>query len=513
MGGVTGAMTDGNISALLTAALHVLGMTLLTMALVFFGVLMYVSFTLKSRKRLQTKMLRSFIASGAEGHTHSGERLSMLNTDVLAASDLFGNALGGLLFSLLPMLTLSAVIFAMDWRIGLFTIFLGLFSTAGQVLFAKPIAKISKKTLETTAEATKTIGDIFSGGIIARVFKLERHLLSMFGRDNDELRRLVYREARIDGARSLVSGISDLLAVGGVFAVGSFFISRGDMTLATLMALVPLCGSVAASIAGFGSAWAGMQAPFEAGRRIYTLLEGDNRLHPLPGYNTPALPCGERGSAVEVKGLSFTYQGADNPTLSDAAFSVGEGQLAAFSGESGSGKSTLLKVVAGLYISGDAQVSVGGTRLDCGNINGWRAAFAYVDQNCTLFNLTIAENIGLGKPGASFEEIKSAAAQANADGFITALPQGYDTPVGEVGGLLSGGQRQRIAIARALIRRSPVLVFDEATSALDAESEKEVAETIHQLRGNHTILLITHNLAAIKPDIIFRVEGGRVVSQ
>ena len=143
-------------------------------------------------------------------------------------------------------------------------------------------------------------------------------------------------------------------------------------------------------------------------------------------------------------------------------------------------------------------------------MNEWRAYFSYVDQNCTLFNLTIAENIGLGKEGCSLDEIKAAAAQANADGFISSLPNGYDTPVGEIGGLLSGGQRQRIAIARALVRRSPVLVFDEATSALDAESEREVVETINQLRNNHTILLITHNISALQPDITFRIEDGRI---
>jgi len=112
--------------------------------------------------------------------------------------------------------------------------------------------------------------------------------------------------------------------------------------------------------------------------------------------------------------------------------------------------------------------------------------------------------------GAPFDEIKAAAVEADADGFIVSLPQGYDTPVGEVGALLSGGQRQCIAIARALIRRAPVLVLNEATSALDAESERKIVETIHHLRKNHTILMITHSLPAIRPDIALRVENGRV---
>jgi ABC-type multidrug transport system fused ATPase/permease subunit len=425
------------------------------------------------------------------------------------------------------MVLLSPVIFSIEWRIGLFTIFVGLFSTFGQVLFAKPLAKIAKNNLETTAKATKLIGDIFSGGIIARVFRIQENMLYVFGYSNDRLRSLANREARIDGAQKLVSGISELLTTGGVFVVGSVLISKGDITLTTLMAMVPLCSSVALAIAGFGAAWAGMQAPFEAGQRIYTLLDGNNRLEPLPeqGLRSGSLPESEpgaesqtvkplekkKGCAIEVRDLTFTYKDAEKPVLSDVNLSVGANQLAAFVGESGSGKSTLLKVIAGLYTSGSAQVTVNDEILSFSNVKEWRSNFAYVDQNCTLFNLTIAENIGLGREGATLDEIKVAATEANASGFINELPQGYDTPVGEVGGLLSGGQRQRIAIARALIRRSPVLVFDEATSALDAESERAVVDAIHHLRKNHTILLITHNLPAIQPDIIFSVENGCVI--
>ena len=510
LGGVTSAMQHGVATELLATTLQVLVLAILAMIMAFFGVLLYVAYSEKTLRRLQVGVLRSFIRTGAENSTHSGERLSMLNTDVMAAHDIYCNALATLLFSLLPMIVLSIAIFSMEWRIGLFTIFVGIFSTFGQMLFAKPLAKIAKETLETTAEATKTLGDIFSGGVIARVFNLQGRLLSAFGLSNDRLRRIVNREAKIDGAQKLVSGVSELLTTGGVFVVGSILISRGGMTLTALMTLVPLCASLTFAIAGFGSAWAGMQAPLEAGRRIYALLEGDNRVDPLPANAPPAVPEAGKGSAIDVKNLTYTYHGADKPVLKDVNISIGENQLAAFVGESGSGKSTLLKVIAGLYRCDGASVAVAGRVLSYDDIREWRSNFAYVDQSCTLFNLTIAENIGLGREGASFEMIKAAAVEADADGFITALPQGYDTPAGEVGGKLSGGQRQRIAFARALIRRSPVLILDEATSALDAESEREVVETINHLRKNHTIMMITHNLPAIKPDLTFSLENGAI---
>jgi len=265
------------------------------------------------------------------------------------------------------------------------------------------------------------------------------------------------------------------------------------------------------AISQMGAAWAGMQGPFEAGRRMYTLLDGDNTVESLPKSQNAATQeiTGDvnKGVSVDVKNLTFTYKGEEKPILQDVSFSVGENKLAAFVGESGSGKSTLLKVIAGLYKSESLTVSVDGRELSYDDISAWRSNFAYVDQNCTLFNLTVAENIGLGREGATFEEIKAAAAEAYAHDFIMELPQGYDTSVGEVGGSLSGGQRQRIAVARALVRRSPILVLDEATSALDPTSEAEIIETIHHLRENHTILLITHNLPAIKPDVTYRIEN------
>jgi len=511
MGGVTEAMTAGDASLLLPTALRVFGLTVFAMISVFFGILLYVSSSVKTTQRLQIKILRAFIGSGQDDNIHSGEKLSLLNNDVNVAHDLFSNALAGVLFSLFPMIFLSIAIFIMDWRIGFFTLFLGLFSTAIQILFAKPIAKISKKSLETTATATKTIGDIFSGGVIARVFRLQERLLDIFERDNVQLRKLVCREANIDGARKLLSGISDVLTIGGVFIVGSIFISNNEMTLVTLMALIPLCTSVATSITNFGAAWAGMQGPFEAGRRIHTLLGGDNNVEPLSKTQHIISERMHGGLPVDVKNLTYTYSGAGTSVLENVNFSIKENQLAAFVGESGSGKSTLLKIIAGLYINQNMQIFVSGKALSYDDIDAWRSNFAYVDQNCTLFNLTVTENIGLGREGSSFNEIKAAAVEADADEFITALPQGYDTPVGEVGGMLSGGQRQRIAFARALIRHSPVLVLDEATSALDAESEREIVRTISHLRKNHTILMVTHNLAAIDPDVTYQIENGSVI--
>jgi subfamily B ATP-binding cassette protein MsbA len=158
-------------------------------------------------------------------------------------------------------------------------------------------------------------------------------------------------------------------------------------------------------------------------------------------------------------------------------------------------------------------IRLGGEAFTREKIYGWRRQFAYVDQSCKLFDMTIGENIALGasRSGVTDGEIKQAADDAHADGFISSLPEGYGASCGEKGASLSGGQKQRIAIARALIRKAPVIIFDEATSALDAETERGIMATINELRGRHTILITTHNLNNItSADKIIVMDKGRV---
>jgi len=181
-------------------------------------------------------------------------------------------------------------------------------------------------------------------------------------------------------------------------------------------------------------------------------------------------------------------------------------------GPSGSGKSTLLRIISGFYEREQPGLTLGGMSFDAASIAMWRKQFAYVDQSCKLFDMTIKENIALGrKDNVSDADIIDAAKKAFAHDFIEELENKYDSPCGEKGSSLSGGQKQRIAIARALIKGSPVLVFDEATSALDADSERCVMDTIESLRRDHTILITTHNMKNIATaDKIVVMEVGRI---
>ena len=508
MSGITGAILNLDYTMLLVTAIRILALLIFAIILIWVGILMYVSGELKTKRHLQTKMIQTFMKESIENHTHSGEKLSMLNNDAELANNLYSDAFAALLFCLMPIIGLSAAVFTIEWRMGIYTILAGLISMFGQLLFAKPLSKIAKGNLESVSAITKTFGDIFAGSLIARVFSLQDKLLGVFDHDNDNINNLINREARINGGQAIFMGISGLLTAGGIFIVGSMMIPGGDLTLPMLMAIVPMSSSAAMNISNIGNAWAGMQAPFEAGRRVYEMLNGDNSITPLVKHEVTA-PIEHYD--IDVKDLSFSFKEAETPLFNNVNLKVEQNCFAAFIGESGSGKSTLLKIIMGLYERDNFNITVGNKQYSKLYADEWFSYFAYVDQSCTLFDMTISENIALGRVDASPSDIKAAAIEANADEFIMSLPQGYDTVVGEAGASLSGGQRQRISIARALVRRAPILVFDEVTSALDADSEREIIETINRLRGKHTILMITHNLQAIDPDIIYVVESGKVI--
>jgi subfamily B ATP-binding cassette protein MsbA len=216
--------------------------------------------------------------------------------------------------------------------------------------------------------------------------------------------------------------------------------------------------------------------------------------------------------ALEFRNVNFSY--GDAPVLNNVSFILARGQRLGLAGESGSGKSSLINLVFRFYDPTAGQIKIDGVPLETLRIADLRFHLALVSQDILLFNTTVAENIALGKIGASREEIIAAARAAHAHNFIEALPQGYDTPLGERGQRLSGGQRQRIAIARAFIRNAPILVLDEATASLDSQSEAEVQKAIDHLAENRTVICVAHRLSTLRSmDHILVLEKGRVAEQ
>ena len=463
----------------------------------------------RARMDLKQILFRSYIKSGLEASQamHSGEGIAKINTEAdLATSDLYWNVTASILNVVLTFMLSGITLFIMDWRMGLAAIGIGVLGFFAQSRFIKPVAQIGRERLDANSVAVTGVSDIFQGAIPIRAFNMQNKSLDDISQKMNVLKLLDLRQAFISMWQNLFTTVQGWLAIVATFGFGGWLVATGQLEFPALLLVLPLLRVIAETMGDVGRAVAGLQAPLEAAKRIFDVID-----------STPV--SSEKGSmefdgsALHIRDLNFKYQSAEQNTLHEINLDINVGEMVAFVGASGSGKSTILRILVGFYEREHLGMTLGGASSEAVNLTEWRKNFAYVDQSCKLFDMSIKENIAMGRKGSADDsDIINAAKQAFAHDFIEGLEQKYDSPCGEKGSTLSGGQKQRIAIARALIKGSPILVFDEATAALDAASEQSVMDTIKSLRNDHTILITTHNLDnIITADKIVVMDKGRIV--
>jgi len=250
-----------------------------------------------------------------------------------------------------------------------------------------------------------------------------------------------------------------------------------------------------------------LQQAMAASERIFEILDTHSEVPERPG----AQPLARLRQAIEFRNVSFSYDGVSKTILKDVAFSVRAGQVVAIVGLSGAGKTTLVNLVPRFYDVSGGAILIDGVDIRDVTLASLRSQIGIVTQDTVLFDDTIANNIAYGVQGSTPQAIEEAARAAHAHDFIQTLPEKYQTRIGERGQRLSGGQRQRLAIARALLKNSPILILDEATSSLDAESELLVQDALANLMRNRTAFVIAHRLSTVRrADAIVALERGRV---
>ena len=315
-------------------------------------------------------------------------------------------------------------------------------------------------------------------------------------------------------ARAWLTGVGIFLvfaSVVGILWAGANAVLAGSMSAGTLGQFVLYAVLAASGLGQLGEVWGEISQAAGATERIAELLA--EKPHVAPPVAPVPLPA-PRG-AVRFDAVAFAYPTRrDLPALSGISFAIKPGERVAIVGPSGAGKSTLFQLLLRFYDPDSGRVEVDGVDIAKADPQAVRARLALVPQDVAIFAASIRENIRLGRPGATDAEVEEAGRLALADEFVTRLPEGWDTPVGERGVTLSGGQRQRIAIARAMLRRAPILLLDEATSALDAESETLVQQALDRSMEGRTTLVIAHRLATVlSADRILVMEHGRVVEE
>lgn len=476
------------------------------------GVYLFVKYKLVAERAMKFRLFRAFVTASVEGRAHSGEGIAAINTEADMACEVLDNSMAWVVGCLISILGAGVTIFLIDVRMGTLALGIGVVALLIQTRFSGPLERLARARLDANAAATKTMTTMLAGAANLRIFNLQKKVLGEYGQSNGVMLAVSLKEAWIATLRTMLTTVQGWLSLAGVFGVGGYLVATGSLGMAELMMIPTLCVVLADGLGRIGSTWAALQGPIVAADRVAAILETGDRAEAVARGKRARLTEWDGGCELRADHLSFRYLGAEADALSDVSLHVKKNEMVALVGASGSGKSTLLRALIGMYERDDMDIRFGNLQFADTPAEAWRGHFAYVDQSCTLFAMSAADNIALGKEGATRDEVAAAATDAQADAFLRELPEGYDTPCGERGASLSGGQKQRVAIARALVRRAPVLVFDEATSALDAESARQVMETIERLRKDHTILITTHDLPSIRSaDRIVVMKEGRVV--
>jgi len=380
---------------------------------------------------------------------------------------------------------------------------------AGFVLrrFAKQTRKAAQGAMEETSALSTAVMENLDG---VRVVQID-------GREGDEEARVAAVVARrqthvIKGAnaRAAAAPVTEsltMIVVAAVLAYAGWRASNGGLTVGQFTAFIASLLIVSQSLRQLANLQTVMSEGLTAAARLFAALDIQPKITDRPGAETLAAGSGD----LALEGVTFAY-GPDQPVLSDVSLTARQGESIALVGPSGGGKSTILSLIPRFYDAVQGRVVVSGRDVRDITLDSLRHQIGLVTQEPFLFDDTVAANIAYARPDATRDQIGAAARDAAAHDFITALPEGYDTRVGEAGSRLSGGQRQRIAIARAFLKNAPILLLDEATSALDTESEAQVQAALERLMAGRTTLMIAHRLSTVKSaDRIYVIDQGRVV--
>ena len=374
--------------------------------------------------------------------------------------------------------------------------------------FSKRTTKAARGAMVETSALSTAIMESLDG---VRVVKIENREDYEIARIAEVVRRRQNHLVKGANARSRAAPATELvmtLLTAVVFAYAGWRSQQGHMTVGAFVAFMFALGAASQSLRQLANLQTVFAEGMSAARRLFAALDVEPEVREQTGAQ--ALPRGD--GVISFEQVGFAYGGDGPPTLTGVTFTVTQGETVALVGPSGGGKTTILNLIPRFYDVTQGRVAIDGHDLRDVTLTSLRGQIALVTQEPFLFDDTIRANIAYARPNASAADIEQAARAAAAHEFITALPEGYDTGVGEGGARLSGGQRQRIAIARAFLKDAPILLLDEATSALDTESEAQVQAALKRLMAGRATILIAHRLSTVRgADRIYVIDKGRIV--
>jgi len=438
----------------------------------------------------------------------TGELLSRVISDVAAMQVMLTQIVGPASLSIVSIAGLAATLLWLNWKLALIALLVFPVAVWPIRNFGRRLRRYSRQVQELAADLASHLEETLSQIKLVQAYEGEEREVQRWRRRLLEQLSVTLRVLRVQ-ARS--SPIMETIGVIGFFfliVVAGYQIHvKGMMTGGDLGAFVGTVLLLYPQVKALNGLWNNLQSGLAATERVFPILDEIPDVSDAPGAGTLPLFTG----AIKYDHVTFAYR-AGEPVLRDIALEIPRGTRIAFVGPSGAGKTTLIDLLLRFYDPDAGSVSIDGHDLRAVTLASLRSQVALVSQEVLLFNATARDNLLYARPGASRDAVEVAAAAAGAHEFISALPEGYDTVIGERGVKLSGGERQRLSIARAFLKDSPILILDEATASLDAASEALIQSALDQLMANRTVLIIAHRLATVRrADRIIVLDCGRIV--
>ena len=440
--------------------------------------------------------------------TPTGIVISRITNDVNLIQNSVSNALIGLLKDIFTIFGLLGVIFYRDWKLAVIGLIIFPLAIIPIKEFGKRLRKFSRKSLQRMGSLTTFLHETITGNRIVKAFNMEEYEKFRFAAENYRFFKTLLRRVKI---RALSHPLMELLggvAVAIIIWVGGYRVARGDLTPGDFFSFLAALWLLYAPIRNLNKMNLEIQEGVAAALRVFEFLDIPAEIKDeARAFSLPSISKG-----ITFRQVHFKYDG--ETVLKDISFDIKMGEVIAIVGMSGAGKTSLVNLLPRFYDVEDGHILIDGYDIRKVTLHSLREQIGLVTQQTILFNDTVRNNIAYGRQQCSDQEIIDAAKAANAHDFITRLPQGYETLIGEQGVKLSGGERQRLSIARALLKNAPILILDEATSSLDSDSETEVQKALEMLMKERTVFVIAHRLSTIRnAHRIIVLSEGRIVEE
>lgn len=441
--------------------------------------------------------------------TQTGDLISRVTSDINAVQDFINSALLGIIVNVLTLVGMAGVMFYINWRFTLIALSIAPALFAVVYYLTRRIKKASREVRKKESELVSIVQEVLTSVRVVKAFAREDFEVTRF-----ESQSLENVETALE-ARSIKAKLTPIVdvmvAIGTclVLAYGARLALSGQISAGVLIVFLLYLGKMYKPMRDLSKSTDTVSKAIVGYERIEEVLEIEARVRDLPRARKAPRFKGK----IEFEHVNFAYDGK-TPVLKDISFEIEPGQVAAIVGPSGTGKTTIISLIPRLYDPQSGTIKIDGVDIRRYKLRSVREQISFVLQETLLFHTSVWENIAYGKPDAPPDQIIRAAKQANAHEFIEQLSEGYGAMVGERGVTLSGGQRQRIAIARAIVRDTPILVLDEPTTGLDSSSEQAVIEALERLMEGKTCIVVAHHLSTIRhADVIFVVKESELVEK